>query len=48
VALRAALDVVTAQVAAEAGRLGLQGPAVGEMIHRAREQAVAQALSRRP
>jgi tRNA nucleotidyltransferase (CCA-adding enzyme) len=45
-ALRAALGVATAEIAAQAKRLDLQGPAVGEMIHRAREQAVAGALSR--
>jgi tRNA nucleotidyltransferase (CCA-adding enzyme) len=47
-ALEAALAVKTADIAAQAQRLRLQGPQVGERIQRAREEAVALALSRRP
>jgi len=44
-ALRAALGTDTAVVAAEAGRQGLAGPAIGQRIREARTLAVAQALS---
>ena len=47
-ALAAALAVKTADVAAQAQQLGLQGPQIGERIQIAREQAVQEALSRPP
>jgi tRNA nucleotidyltransferase (CCA-adding enzyme) len=44
-ALRAALAVATAPIAQEARARGLDGPVIGERIHKARVAAVAQALS---
>lgn len=44
-ALTAAQGVATADIAAQAAARGLSGPKVGEMIHQARAQAVARALS---
>jgi tRNA nucleotidyltransferase (CCA-adding enzyme) len=43
-ALRAAQAVTTHEIAAQAQSQGLAGPKVGEMIHRARVEAVAAAL----
>jgi tRNA nucleotidyltransferase (CCA-adding enzyme) len=43
-ALAAAQAVSTAQIAAEAQQLGLDGPKIGERIHKARVEAVAAAL----
>jgi tRNA nucleotidyltransferase (CCA-adding enzyme) len=43
-ALQAALSVTTADIAAEAQKQGLMGPAVGEKIHQARVEAIAGAL----
>ena len=40
-ALEAALSVTTADIAAEAQKQGLTGPAVGEKIHQARVEAIA-------
>jgi len=40
-ALEAALSVTTADIAAEAQKQGLSGPAVGEKIHQARVEAIA-------
>jgi tRNA nucleotidyltransferase (CCA-adding enzyme) len=47
-ALRAALAVPTHEVVAKAQSSGIKGPKVGEMIHDARIEAVAQVLSLRP
>jgi hypothetical protein len=38
--LQAALSVTTADIAAEAQKQGLTGPAVGEKIHQARVHAI--------
>ncbi len=46
--LQAALAVDTAAVAAAATAAGLKGPAIGQAIHAAREQAVRSALSLEP
>jgi len=43
-ALQAALSVTTSDIAAEAQKQGLMGPAVGEKIHQARVEAIAGAL----
>lgn len=45
-ALAAARSVLTAEVAGQAAARGAQGKAVGEAVHAARVQAVAQALGR--
>ncbi|RUP26715.1 MAG: multifunctional CCA addition/repair protein [Curvibacter sp.] len=45
-ALAAARSVLTAEVASQAAARGAQGKAVGEAVHAARVQAVAQALGR--
>ena len=42
-ALRAAQAVVTHEIAARAQQHGIEGPRIGELIHQARVQAVAQA-----
>jgi tRNA nucleotidyltransferase (CCA-adding enzyme) len=44
-ALRAAQAVVTHEIAARAQQHGIEGPRIGELIHQARIQAVAQADS---
>jgi tRNA nucleotidyltransferase (CCA-adding enzyme) len=46
-ALAAARQVATASIAADAQAQGLEGPRIGELIHRARLQAVAAALAHR-
>jgi tRNA nucleotidyltransferase (CCA-adding enzyme) len=44
-ALRAAQAVVTHEIAARAQQHGIEGPRIGQLIHQARVQAVAQADS---
>jgi tRNA nucleotidyltransferase (CCA-adding enzyme) len=43
-ALEVALSVTTADIAAEAQKQGLSGPAVGDKIHQARVEAISKAL----
>jgi tRNA nucleotidyltransferase (CCA-adding enzyme) len=43
-ALRAALAVATHEIASAAQAKGFNGPKVGELIHDARVEAVAQAI----